>query len=232
MQGRRDEALASLTRLRTGKFSEAEIEEEFQDVLFTIQNEAELAESTGGFSSSFRELFRGTNIRRTLVVVMVNFFLQATGQAFASQYGALFIKGLGTVNQFTMSMIATGVNCCVSVASMVAVESIGRRKLLMTGAAVQAAALLTMGGLGTASMATRQINVGIVSMMVVYLAGFTFGAAGVTYTLSAELPSARLRDMTFRVGSVVNIVTKYVHKICDTYNSYPICYGKILEVLC
>lgn len=202
MKGRHDEALSSLTRLRKGKFSDDEIRREFEDVLEALQHERDMERG------EFLDLFRGANLRRTLIVLTVNFFLQATGQAFASQYGALFIKGLGTVNQFTMSMIASVINFFVSLGSMFAVESLGRRKLLIIGAAVQAVSLLTMGGLGTVSDPTRGISTGIVSMLIIFLAGFTFGAAGVTYTLSAELPNARLRDLTFRTGSVVNIVTK------------------------
>lgn len=159
---------------------------------------------------SFFGMFKGYNLRRTLVVFMVNFFLQATGQAFASQYGALFIKSLGTVNQFAMSMIATSINLFISVGAMFAVDSLGRRKVLIIGASIQAPALLTMGGLGTATEPTEQIKVAIVSMMVIFLCGFTFGCASVTYVLSAELPSTRLRDITFRSGSVVSVVTKYV----------------------
>lgn len=153
-------------------------------------------------------MFKGFNLRRTLVIFMVNFFVQATGQAFASQYGALFIKGLGTVNQFTMSMIASVINITTSFVAMFAVESLGRRKLVYIGGGIQCAALLTMGGLGTITPATDQINIAIVSMMVIYLAGFTFGWAPVVYILTSELPSARLRDITFRSGSVVNVVTK------------------------
>lgn len=36
------------------------------------------------------ELFRGKNLKRTAIVVGMNFFQQATGQTFASQYGEDF----------------------------------------------------------------------------------------------------------------------------------------------
>lgn len=37
----------------------------------------------------FREIFHGTNLKRTLIVVGVNVFLQLTGQNFTSVYGKL-----------------------------------------------------------------------------------------------------------------------------------------------
>lgn len=202
IQDRHEEAMHSLTRLRKGKFTEKEIQEEFRDMLLNLKHEREMEKGV------LADIFKGFNLRRTLIVCMVNFFLQATGQAFASQYGALFIKGLGTVNQFTMSIIASAINCGISGVAMIMVDSIGRRNLLMIGAAIQGVSLLTMGGLGTASPPTYQINVAIVAMMVISLAGFTFGVAPVAYILSAELPSQRLRDITFRCGSLVNVLTK------------------------
>lgn len=35
----------------------------------------------------FVEIFKGTNLKRTLIVVGVNIFLQLTGQNFVSVYG-------------------------------------------------------------------------------------------------------------------------------------------------
>jgi len=202
IQERHDEALNALARLRRGKYSEAEIQAEFQDVVASLKHEREIEKGV------FADMFKGFNLRRTLIIFMINFFVQATGQAFASQYGALFIKSLGTVNQFTMSMIASVINISASIGAMFAVESLGRRKLIYIGGGIQCAALLTMGGLGTIAPATYQVNVAIVSMMIIYLAGFTFGWAPVVYICTAELPSARLRDITFRSGSVVNVATK------------------------
>ena len=42
----------------------------------------------------FKELFSKSNRKRTAIVVALNFFQQATGQAFASQYGTLYVKSL------------------------------------------------------------------------------------------------------------------------------------------
>lgn len=65
-----------------------------------------------------------------MIVVGVNFFQQATGQAFASQYGAIFIKSLGTVNPFDMTLINGAVNCFGLVLSLTLVDKIGRRLVL------------------------------------------------------------------------------------------------------
>lgn len=86
--------MRDLTRLRRGVFSEEKILEEFNElkVALDVEPEAEKAR--------FTELFRGINRKRTLIVMTINFFLHAIGQAFAGQYGAMYVKMLGTFNPF------------------------------------------------------------------------------------------------------------------------------------
>lgn len=55
------------------------IELEFNQLNESLLNEPEQGRT--------KELFQGTNLKRTAIVAGVNFFQQATGQAFASQYG-------------------------------------------------------------------------------------------------------------------------------------------------
>jgi len=66
---------------RQGKFSQEEIDSEFRELQFALEHEVE--------KGSFVEIFKGLNLKRTLLVCAINFFQQATGQAFSSQYGAI-----------------------------------------------------------------------------------------------------------------------------------------------
>lgn len=84
LKGRDTEALESLTALRRGKYSDQEIKQELLDVHNTI----DLTASKG----SWIELFQGPNLKRTLVVIFVNIFLQITGSNFTAVYGALFYR--------------------------------------------------------------------------------------------------------------------------------------------
>lgn len=82
-QGRTDEAKANLVKLREGRFSQEQIDVEFSELQAALDFENALQKGR------FVEMFHAGNIKRTLIVVLVNFFQQATGQAFASQYGAI-----------------------------------------------------------------------------------------------------------------------------------------------
>lgn len=75
----------------------------------------------------FVNIFLGTNLTRTIIVCGVNFFMQGSGQIFTQVYGALFIRSLGTVNPFTMTVVIAAVNLVTSVVAMILIDKVGRR---------------------------------------------------------------------------------------------------------
>lgn len=80
---------------------------------------------------------------------------------------------------------------------------------MIAGASIQTAALFTMGGLGTASNPSFSIKSGIVAMLTVFGAGFQLGWAPLSHVVAAEILTTRLRDQTYAVGSVFNIVIQF-----------------------
>lgn len=116
---RTEEARAALGKLREGKQTEAEIDEQFAALQYALEKEPE--------QGRYVELFQGKNLKRTGIVVAMNFFQQATGQAFASSYGTIFIRDIGTINPFTMSIINSIVNLTVAFTGLYFVDRLGRR---------------------------------------------------------------------------------------------------------
>ena len=76
---------------------------------------------------SFFDLWKGTNLKRTLITCGVNFFLQLTGNTFANKYGTVYIKSLGSVDPFIMTVVNQLVSMMAVVLSMALVDRIGRR---------------------------------------------------------------------------------------------------------
>jgi MFS transporter, SP family, sugar:H+ symporter len=77
------------------------------------------------------------------------------------------------------------------------------------GASIQVAALMTMGALGTVHHPSKGVKSGIVATMVIFTHGYSLGWGPVSHTLSPEIPSMEVRDMTYRCASVLNIATQY-----------------------
>ncbi len=73
---------------------------------------------------------------------------------------------------------------------------------------VAAAAMLAMGGLGTVDTVTDAHGTGIVALIAVFACGYSMGWAPVTYILTTEISSRKLRDLTSRVGFTTNVCMK------------------------
>lgn len=76
----------------------------------------------------------------------------------------------------------------------------------MIGGSIQAVALIAMGIIGIVVPASNAKNSAIVAMMIVFVVGWTCGWSPNSHILSAEIPNQRLRDMSYRAGSVVNVI--------------------------
>lgn len=86
------------------------------------------------------------------------------------------------------------------------------------GGFIQIASLFVMGGLGASSDSPpKPYKVGIISMLTVFGFGFASGWAPVSHILTAEVPSTRLRDMTYRTASAVNIIIQFVTTFATPY---------------
>ncbi|RSL74164.1 hypothetical protein CEP53_000500 [Fusarium sp. AF-6] len=203
-KARHEEGLAALRKLREGKMAEDEIISEY--------NLLETAASRYQEKGTFKELFWKANIRQTFIVIGINFFLQTTGYTFHLVYGSVYIKSLGTINPFNINLIKSFVALVVAIATI---------RLLMIGGSIQAVALMAMGIIGTVVPASNAKNSAIVAMMIIFVVGWTCGWSPNSHILSAEIPNQRLRDMSYRAGSVVNVTMQFVTAFTLPYLLFP-----------
>lgn len=158
----------------------------------------------------FLSIFSPVHRSRTAIVILLLFFQQSTGQSFASQYGTLFVKALHTVNPFSVTLATNAVDITGILLCMIFTDYFGRKLFLTSSALLQTAALLTMGGLGTADSTVTAAKVGIVAMLLLYSFGWSVGYAPLAYVLAAELPSPYLREYTLRVAYAVKLIMEFV----------------------
>lgn len=81
--------------------------------------------------------------------------------------------------------------------------------LLVAGALIQTASLMTMGGLGTVENPSHSVRTGIVVTVTLFTFGFSLGWAPLSHVVAAEIPTTGLRDLTYALGSVFNIVIQW-----------------------
>ncbi|KZL68472.1 sugar transporter [Colletotrichum incanum] len=190
LRDRVEEAKKAHYLLREGTMSDADIEHKFSEIQHSLLEEPEQGRT--------KELFQGVNLKRTAIAVGMSFFQQATGQAFASQYGAVWVKSLGTLNPFDVTLGSSALTSGMIILCLFLADRVGRRKILLMGSTIQAIALYTMAGLGVPSPVPHANKSGMVSMLLLFGAGFGL------------VPALRLRDRAQRVSSLVNIFMNFL----------------------
>jgi hypothetical protein len=121
LKDRQADAITSLTRLKNKTVSREEITSEVADLAQRVAVQLQ--------HSSLRDLCTRQNRQRTFVVTMINFFQQATGQAFASQYGTLFAKMLKSVNPFSITIGTNGIDIGALIICLLTIDRVGRRSV-------------------------------------------------------------------------------------------------------
>ncbi|KAF4785249.1 sugar transporter [Colletotrichum scovillei] len=202
LRDRVEEARKAHHLLREGTMSEDDISNEFAKIQQSLLDEPEQGRT--------KELFQGVNRKRTAIAVGMSFFQQATGQAFASQYGAVWVKSLGTLNPFDVTLGSSALTTGLIITCLFLTDRVGRRKILLVGAAVQTVALYTMAGLGVPRPVPNANKSGMVGMLLLFGAGFGLGWGPLTYVVVTEVPALRLRDRSQRVSSLVNIFMNFL----------------------
>jgi len=192
MRGRRAEAKAVLTEVDPRADVEAELDE----------MAAALDEEKGGRGSTVRalsEMLRKPFLRATIFVVGLGFFVQITGINAIVYYSPRIFQAMGFQGNFAL----LGLPALVQVAglaavfvSVVLVDRLGRRPILLTGIGIMIAAnalLVTVftvgsdfGGLLTA--------LGFLGLLL-FTVGFTFGFGALVWVYAGESFPARLRSL-------------------------------------
>ncbi|TLS21689.1 uncharacterized protein PpBr36_09623 [Pyricularia pennisetigena] len=178
LQDRDDAVLASLRRLRVGRFTE----EQITDELASFRNTINVAAGKG----SWKEVFQGSNLKRALIVCGVNVFFQLTGHRFVSEYGTIFLRSLDTFIAFSMLLINSCINTLVILTTMFLSDMVER-------------VLDTVGG----KKAPLPMREGITDMVTLFDVSFNLDWALLAHVVPTELPTLRLRNKIHGLGSAI-----------------------------
>ncbi|GJC98609.1 sugar transporter [Colletotrichum higginsianum] len=119
LRDRVEEARKAHYLLREGTMPDADIDHEFAKIQQSLLEEPEQGRT--------KELFQGVNLQRTAIAAGMSFFQQATGQAFASQYGTVWVKSLGTLNPFDVTLGSSALSSGMIILCLFLADRVGRR---------------------------------------------------------------------------------------------------------
>jgi len=140
-KGKLDKAADALSRVRGQPIDSEYIQDELAEIVANHEYEMSILPQTS-YLGSWLNCFKGkitspsSNARRTTLGIVLQMMQQLTGINFIFYFGTVFFQQLGTIsNPFLISLVTTLVNVLSTPASFVMVEKLGRRTILIYGAA-------------------------------------------------------------------------------------------------
>jgi sugar porter (SP) family MFS transporter len=188
-----DRAALALRRLRGKEFPEELLQEELLEIREVTRLERELAAH-----SSFRDLFRGSDLRRTLLALGASMCHSASGINFLVGYATYFLQISGISQPFKYSIVLQCVAVIAASIGLVLNKFLGRRTLFISGATITTITMFLVAIIWTAGGSDHTAAQGkaIVAMVNIYLAGYSYSIGPIAWVSAGEIPSNRLRSVT------------------------------------
>ncbi|CBX98201.1 similar to monosaccharide transporter [Plenodomus lingam JN3] len=153
-KGKLDKAAHALGRVRGQPTDSEYIQDELAEIIANHEYEMSVLPQTS-YLGSWASCFKGSmmnpasNARRTTLGICMQMMQQLTGINFIFYFGPVFFTQLGTIkNPFLIGLVTTLVNVLSTPASFVMVEKIGRRRILIFGAAGMVVMQFIVGAIG------------------------------------------------------------------------------------
>ncbi|KAI0141517.1 general substrate transporter [Pestalotiopsis sp. NC0098] len=208
MKGRRDEAIISLKKL-SGSYED--IAGRTHQIEATIEHE-KAVENT----ATYIECFRGTNLRRTMIILICMYMPQVAGAVLSSN-APYFLNQTGldshTVLLLTQVGIAMGVvSACLNVFLMM---KFSRRSLMFFGVGLCCAMYFIMGvGAVVPRSNASLLTIGVA----LQFTSITYGPAiGSSMAVAGEISATRLRAKSIGIGYTWSCICSIVWTIVLPY---------------
>ncbi|KAI1860841.1 uncharacterized protein JN550_011156 [Neoarthrinium moseri] len=207
----REGARNSLLRLTSPQDQSFNVDETIAMIEHTNNMEKQLKAGT-----SFRDCFKGIDLRRTEIVVGI-WLVQTLGGQNIMGYFSYFLTqaGMEASNSFSLSMAQYALGIIGTAGSWFLMARAGRRTIHFSGLCVQFLLLVIVGSLAFAGTKASVWAIGALLIIFTFVYDFTVGP--VTYSLISELSSTRLKAKTIVLARAgynasnifVNVMTNY-----------------------
>ncbi|KAL4723473.1 hypothetical protein ACLX1H_009108 [Fusarium chlamydosporum] len=210
-KGNRAAAKRSLLRLTSPQQPNFNADETIAMIEHTNEMEKSLKEGT-----SYRDCFKGVDLRRTEIVVGI-WLVQTLGGQNLMGYFSYFLTqaGMDASNSFSLSMAQYALGMVGTFGSWFLMAKVGRRTIHFTGLCTQLLILIIVGSLSFSNDNASIWAIG--AMLIVFTFVYDFTVGPVTYSLISELSSTRLKAKTIVMARAaynasnifVNVMTNY-----------------------
>lgn len=146
-------------------------------------------ERTVNSQARWIDLFRGTNLRRTMIATFLFVFQQWTGQQFFSAYANVFFISIGeAANAFTYSLVVAILSLVLGIISAFLYDRLGRRPMLVHLTILATVFMFIVGGLGSKANPTVPELKAVVACLIIFklLEGISLSQACCESTLRCK----------------------------------------------
>ncbi|RFU27193.1 hypothetical protein B7463_g9149, partial [Scytalidium lignicola] len=217
-QNRAEEALRSLRFFRKGAYDEVALQQEFEEMKAISAREAE---SHRDWRLIF-ELFKGPNLRRTIICLGIGTANAGVGAMFILAFGTYFFQIANIGDPFKWIIITNCIGLIGLFMTWFVVTRVGRRRIILAGCSICTITMLIMAVIYTASgIPKNNAGIALVAIVSIYVFGFNFGLEPYVYLVAGELPSQNLRAYTMGLSTAVSFAFAWLCAFTTPYYINP-----------
>jgi len=191
-KGRLEEAAKSVGRL--GRKAQLNVNESVAMMRRVIELEKTEKEP------NHLELFRGTDLYRTLIVCGVYAAQNLTGNLIANQAVYFFQQaGMDDNTAFALGLITSALQMIFVMLSWILTTYLGRRTIYVWGTLINTGFLIVLGIAGSVTANPTSYKA-VASLGLIISVGFTLGPAPASWVIIGETSAIRLRPLTTGMG--------------------------------
>ncbi|KAL2195184.1 general substrate transporter [Corynascus similis CBS 632.67] len=215
-QGREEAAMRAIRRLR-GIRDETRLRAEVEDIRSAYLMEQEIHAGV-----HLSDMFKGPDLRRTLLSYGANIAGIATGVTFMAGFSVYLFVQARVGSPFVWVMISLAIALTGNMLAFPAMRYFGRRELLVFTSLISSAMMFGMAIVYTASGgASPGASKALVALSIVYTWVYGIGQGPVLWALGTEIPSQRLRSQTVGTASGLNFVAAWLVSFFTPYFINP-----------
>ncbi|KAJ3723543.1 general substrate transporter [Lentinula guzmanii] len=210
--GKREEACVVISQLNSVPLDDPLVDELVDELQYAINAENEGGKAT--WLECFLPVVNG---------MMLQFLQQLNGQNFYYYYGDTFFQSAGTtLSPYVIQVILGAVSVVGTIPALWAIERVGRRRLLLIGAAWQAVCALIAGLSGHFTLAPPNTAIGdltsrnkqggdvLIAFAVLHVFGFSMFWGPTPWVYLGESFPLRIRPKAIALGSATNWVWNFL----------------------
>ncbi|KAJ5970647.1 Major facilitator superfamily domain general substrate transporter [Penicillium vulpinum] len=225
MKERDDDSLHALSRLRRQDRDSPVLLNEYLEIKASIMLENSFMRDTSPNLSGFKLhaaqymsfLTNWSRFRRLAIGCIVMFFQQFMGCNAMIYYAPTIFAQLG-LDGNTSSLLATGVygivNCLSTLPALIFIDKVGRRPLLMAGAAGTCISLVIVGGIlggfGSSLMSNKTAGWTGIAFIYIYDINFSYSFAPIGWVLPSEIFNLSIRSKAISITTSATWMCNFI----------------------